>query len=118
MRRMLGAPLGGTTRGGHKGLESKALCLITPPNFIGGGGSCVPLSVTVALGEPNSPVTCCAMQKDGRSARATPQSTSATKCLTAFISGLPPVFSSDLVFSAANPHAMTARVATLDRRRY
>jgi hypothetical protein len=30
--------------------------LITPPNFIGGGGSCFPSSVTVALGEPGVPV--------------------------------------------------------------
>jgi hypothetical protein len=26
-----------------------------------GGGSCFPLIVVVALGEPNSPVTCCAV---------------------------------------------------------
>src|SRR5258708_36164579 len=56
----LGAPLGGTTRGGHQGLESFALSLITPPNFEGGGGSCFPLIVVVALGEPNMPVTCAA----------------------------------------------------------
>src|SRR5271167_2245653 len=60
MSSTLGAPLGGTTRGGHHGLESAALSLITPPNFGGGGGSCFPLMVVVALGEPNSPVTCCA----------------------------------------------------------
>src|SRR6202451_4614685 len=58
MRRMLGAPLGGTTRGGHHGVESLALSLITPPNGIGGGGSCFPSSVTVASGEPRVPVTC------------------------------------------------------------
>src|SRR3984893_1036624 len=58
MRRMLGAPLGGTTRGGHHGVESLALSLITPPNDIGGGGSCFPSSVTVALGEPGTPVIC------------------------------------------------------------
>ena len=60
MRSTLGAPLGGTTRGGHHGVESVALSLITPPNCIGGGGSCFPSSVIVALGEPSSPVTCCA----------------------------------------------------------
>src|SRR5258706_16095438 len=60
MRSTLGAPLGGTTRGGHQGLESLALPLITPPNFGGGGGSCFPSSVVVALGEPSEPVTCCA----------------------------------------------------------
>src|SRR5882762_9033615 len=58
MSRMFGAPLGGTTRGGHHGLESLALSLITPPNFIGGGGSCFPSSVRVALGEPGTPVIC------------------------------------------------------------
>jgi hypothetical protein len=35
----LGAPLGGTTRGGHHGVDSDALSLITPPNFASGGGS-------------------------------------------------------------------------------
>jgi hypothetical protein len=29
--------------------------LITPPNFAGGGGSCLPLMVVVALGEPGAP---------------------------------------------------------------
>src|SRR5271165_3672905 len=55
---MLGAPLGGTTRGGQYGLESTALSLITPPNGIGGGGSCFPSSVTVALAEPGMPLIC------------------------------------------------------------
>src|ERR1019366_2475405 len=58
MRSTLGAPLGGTTRGGHHGLESTALSLITPPNFIGGGGSCLPLSDMVASGEPDTPLIC------------------------------------------------------------
>src|SRR5260370_9889494 len=56
MRRMLGAPLGGTTRGGQYGVESRALSLITPPNFPGGAGRTVPLMVVVALGEPGVPV--------------------------------------------------------------
>src|SRR5271169_2050852 len=56
----LGAPLGGTTCGGHHGVDSGALSLITPPNFGGGGGICLPSIVVVALGEPNVPVTCCA----------------------------------------------------------
>src|ERR1700730_4225836 len=56
MRRMLGAPLGGTIRGGQYGVESRALSLITPPNFSGGAGSCSPLMVVVALGEPGVPV--------------------------------------------------------------
>src|SRR6266404_1591243 len=58
MRSTLGAPLGGTRRGGHQGLESLALSLITPPNFGGGAGSCSPLMVVVALGEPGVPVIC------------------------------------------------------------
>ena len=49
----LGAPLGGTTVGGHQGLDSEAFSLITPPNFGGGGGSCLPLMLSVALGEPD-----------------------------------------------------------------
>src|SRR5512135_2539282 len=56
----LGAPLGGTTVGGHQGFESLAFSLITPPNFGGGGGNCLPSMVVVALGEPGTPVTCCA----------------------------------------------------------
>ena len=46
----LGAPLGGTTRGGHQVLESVAFSLITPPNFGGGAGIWFPLIVVVALG--------------------------------------------------------------------
>src|SRR5882724_9836592 len=52
MRRMLGAPFGGTTRGGHHGVDSEAFSLITPPNFGSGGGSCFPSMVVVAPGEP------------------------------------------------------------------
>src|SRR5262249_6137796 len=54
-----GARLGGTTVGGHQGFESLASSLITPSNFAGGGGSCFPSMVVVALGEPGVPVTCC-----------------------------------------------------------
>src|SRR5205809_1049834 len=53
----LGAPLGGTTVGGHQVFESVASCLMTPPNAGGGGGSCLPSMVVVALGEPRTPVT-------------------------------------------------------------
>src|SRR5262249_3834618 len=56
MSRILGAPLGGTTRGGHQGFESSALSLITPPNFGAGGGNCFPSIVVVALGKPGVPV--------------------------------------------------------------
>src|SRR5436190_6208712 len=59
-RRMLGAPFGGTTRGGHHGFESFACSLMTPPNLRGAGGSCLPSRVIVASGEPGVPVICCA----------------------------------------------------------
>jgi hypothetical protein len=35
----MGAPFGGTTRGGHQGFDSEAFSLITRPNFGSGGGS-------------------------------------------------------------------------------
>src|SRR6266850_5841754 len=60
MRSTLGAPLGGTTRGGQYGVEFWAVSLITPSNFIGGGGICFPSIVTVAPGEPGVPLICCA----------------------------------------------------------
>src|ERR1700752_1786283 len=56
----LGAPFGGTTRGGHHGGDSEAFSLITPPYFGSGGGSCLPSSVTVVPGAPGVPVICCA----------------------------------------------------------
>ena len=46
---------GGTTRGGHLGFDCKAPSSIMPPNC-GSGGSCSPLRVVVALGEPGAPV--------------------------------------------------------------
>ena len=54
----LGAPFGGTTRGAHHGFDCSAPSLITPPNFGSGGGSCLPLMVELALGEPSVPETC------------------------------------------------------------
>ena len=39
----LGAPLGGTTRGGHQGVDFEAFSLTTPPKGGGGGGSCFPV---------------------------------------------------------------------------
>ena len=48
MSNTLGAPFGGTTRGGHQAFNSEALSLITPPNFGSGGGSCFPVIVVVA----------------------------------------------------------------------
>src|SRR5213596_1446782 len=67
MRRMLGAPLGGTTSGGQYGLESVAASFITPPNGMGGGGICFPSIVTVASGEPGVPLICWA-QAEGAAA--------------------------------------------------
>jgi len=61
MSSTFGAPLGGTTRGGHQVFEPSAVSLITPPNFEGGGGSCLPSIVVVALGEPSVPLTCWAI---------------------------------------------------------
>src|SRR5437660_4624449 len=58
MSSTLGAPLGGTRRGGHHSLEPVTVSLITPPNFGGSGGSCLPSIVVVALGEPGVPVIC------------------------------------------------------------
>src|SRR5215468_8776309 len=54
--RTLGACLGGTTRGAHQGFDCRASFLITPPNFGSGAGSCFPLIVVVAPGEPGVPV--------------------------------------------------------------
>src|SRR6266700_5990420 len=68
MSSTLGAPLGGTTRGGHHGCESLALSLMIPPNFRGGGGSCLPSIVIVALGEPGVPLICWAIASEERTA--------------------------------------------------
>jgi hypothetical protein len=66
--KMLGAPFGGTTRAGHQGVEFLALSSITPPNFEVGGGSCFPSRVVVPLGEPGTPVICCAAALDAPAA--------------------------------------------------
>ncbi|HVB82348.1 MAG TPA: hypothetical protein VNE82_20660 [Candidatus Binataceae bacterium] len=55
IRRMLGAPLGGTIRGGHHGLEFAALRSITPPNFAAGGGRIFEFGNSVALGDFGTP---------------------------------------------------------------
>jgi len=55
MSRMLGAPVGGTTRGGHHGFENSTSPLMTPPNFETGAGNWLPGMVVVASGEPESP---------------------------------------------------------------
>src|SRR6516162_3912054 len=52
MSRMLGAPLGGTTRAGQYIFDCKALSSISPLNCCGGGGIYLPSIVVVAQGEP------------------------------------------------------------------
>src|SRR4029450_7281011 len=86
MRRMLGALLGGTTVGGHHGLESGAVSLMTPPNFGSGGGSCFPSIVVVALGEPGVPVVCiCAFAKGATAMTAAASIPPRRICFTDFI---------------------------------
>jgi hypothetical protein len=50
--------LGGAMRGAHHDFDCAKFSLITPPNFGSGGGSCLPLIVVVASGEPGVPVVC------------------------------------------------------------
>jgi hypothetical protein len=52
----LGAPRGGTTRGGHHAFDCCAVSPITPPNFGSDAGNCRPSIVAVALGAPNCPL--------------------------------------------------------------
>src|SRR5204863_9688268 len=58
MSNTLGAPLGGTTRGRHQGVDSEAFSLITPPKLGSGGGNCLPSSVVVAVADPGGPEVC------------------------------------------------------------
>src|SRR5271166_6122719 len=50
--RMLGAPAGGTIRGGHHDFDWVAFRLIVPPNGSSGAGSTSPGIVRVPSGEP------------------------------------------------------------------
>jgi hypothetical protein len=75
----LGAPLGGTTRGAHQGVDCRASFLITPPKAGAGGGSCSPLMVVVAPGDPMTPVTCTAL--GGAPVAASPEVPAATTSL-------------------------------------
>ena len=77
-----GAPFGGTTRGAHHGFDCSAPSLITPPNFGSGGGSCLPLMVVVALGEPSVPVTCCAKAHPDQSNALTSATTGRNRDMT------------------------------------
>ena len=51
----LGAPAGGTTRGGHQGVDFGAVSLITPPNAGDVGGSTRPSREMVEFGLPGVP---------------------------------------------------------------
>src|SRR5271165_4200005 len=57
----LGAPFGGTTRGGHQGLDCAALRSILPPKGGLSGGSWLPGIVVVAHGDPIGQFACCAV---------------------------------------------------------
>src|SRR5438093_9342421 len=62
MSKTLGAPFGGTTRAGQYGFDPAVVRSILPPNFCGGGGSCVPSMTVVAAGEPAGGAACgCAL---------------------------------------------------------
>src|SRR5215472_14727953 len=76
MSRMFGAPLGGTTCGGHQGLDWSAWRLMVPPKCGGGGGRYRPSIVVVALGAPGAPVVCWAPAEcHPRNTKARAQST-------------------------------------------
>ena len=66
--RMFGGSLGGTMRGAHHALDWLALSLITPLNFGSGAGSCLPLIVVVAPGEPGVSVVYTWVLADGATA--------------------------------------------------
>src|SRR5216110_1066873 len=86
----LGAPLGGTTRGGHHRFDSVAFSLIMPPNFGSGAGSCFPLMVVVALGEPGVPVVCiCALAKGATAMTAAASIPPRRICVADFIDDNP-----------------------------
>src|SRR6476660_7957191 len=59
IKRMFGAPFGGTTRAGQAAFDCRAFRLISPWNGADGGGRSRPSIVVVASGEPGVPVVCC-----------------------------------------------------------
>src|SRR5437763_16345749 len=86
IRRMFGAPLGATTRGGKDGVEYVTVSVITAPNGIGGGGICSPSIVVVAPGEPGMPVVCICAVAEGATAMTTAASIPPRRiCLADFI---------------------------------
>src|SRR6266705_5544031 len=86
MSRIFGACLGGTMRGAHHGFDWRASFLITPPNFGSYGGSCFPLIVVVAPGEPGVPVVWICVLAEGATAMMATVSIPLTRiCLADFI---------------------------------
>src|SRR5436309_707939 len=86
MSRIFGAFFGGTMRGAHHAFDWRASFLITPPNFGSGGGSCFPLMVVVAPGEPGVPVVCiCALAEGATAMTAAAIITQTRICLADFI---------------------------------
>src|SRR6516164_10772474 len=88
--RTFGAPFGGTMRGAHQNLDCRASSLMTPPNCGSGAGSCLPVIVVVALGEPGTPVTVCADAPKERIAKVDDAINRGQKL---FMMAIPPVFS-------------------------
>src|SRR5262245_26997068 len=60
INKTFGAPLGGTTRAGQYGVDCAVLRSLLRSNVFGAGGSWVPSIAVMALGEPGTPVICCA----------------------------------------------------------
>src|SRR6266487_3839941 len=86
MSRIFGACLGGTMRGAHHGFDWRASFLITPPNFGSDGGSCFPLIVVVAPGEPGVPVVWICARAEGATAMIAAASITPRRiCLADFI---------------------------------
>src|SRR5438552_16214547 len=104
MSKILGAPLGATTRGGQYGLESLTLSLITPPNGMGGGGICFPSIVTVALGAPGVPLICWVQAECATAMTAAASIPPRRKCLADFIA----VYLSCCCFSDSHEEAQSA----------
>jgi hypothetical protein len=70
IRSTFGASAGGTTRGGHHGVDWSASFSIVPPKGMGAGGSWLPSSVIVPLGEP---IAFCAVAFEADSPTTSPQ---------------------------------------------
>jgi hypothetical protein len=102
IKRMFGAPAGGTTRAGHQGVDCAALRSILPSNFCGGGGSWLPGIVVVALGEPAAPVISCASAAEVSAVAARRASVMASRFV--FMGNLPTLVATHLACSEHSPH--------------